>query len=68
MLIPPLQEYPKRTKKQDNGTSHSHVLYTPGWCVDCGHGVDVWYLSLRVIPLREPYPAVSNVASTHWYT
>ena len=68
MLIFLLQEYSERLEEQDNWASNSVVLYTPSWYSDCGHGVDVWYLSLRINPLREPYPAVPNVTFTDWFT
>lgn len=64
----PLQEYSKRLEEQDNGASYSVVLYTPSWYSDCSHGVDVWYLSLRINSLREPCPVVPNVTSTDWPT
>ena len=63
-----ITEYSKRVEKQVNGRSYSHILQTPGGCVDCSHGVNVWHLSLRIDTLRERYPVAPIVTFTHWFT
>ena len=61
-------EHSKRVEEQDDSTSYSHILYTPGWCVDCSHGVNVRHLYVRIDSLRERYPVVPNITFTHWTT